>query len=582
MRLVFVLVLTFCVCAIAGAQHTGSDVQHTSPDAQHTGPGMQHTGPAQHTGHSRAMSGMDQPARLVSASGRVHHPVSTSNAAAQRFFDQGLTYVYAFNHDEAVRSFKRAAQLDPHLAMAYWGMALALGPNINLEVDSEHEQAAYDAVQKAVSLLTANVSAGDRDYVQTLAKRYSNNSNADLKKLAVDYKLAMGELSKRYPDDLDAATLYAESAMDLHPWHFWSADGKPNEGTEEIVAVLESVLKRNPNHIGANHYYIHAVEASPNPDRALPSARRLGSLAPGAGHLVHMPAHIFMRTGDYRSTALSNERAAQVDEAYFRREAPAGIYPMGYYTHNLHFLAVANSMEGRLADARGAATRLDSYVGSHLHDPFMETMLPMSEQYMPTPMFILVRFHQWREALSLPQPDKKLPATNGIWHFGRGMAFAAQGNTPKAKQELQSLVDAKKTISDDAMMNLNKARQVLSLAEQFLRARIAEAENKKQSAIEFFQSAVKIEDSLAYDEPPMWYIPSREALGGLLLRNAQWAEAEKVFRADLEKNKLNGRSLFGLMEALKAQKKNAEARRVQIQFLNSWKNADTRLSIESL
>jgi tetratricopeptide (TPR) repeat protein len=536
---------------------------------------------AQHAAHKTGMDTKEKPATPVPGLGSQRHPVSTKNPLAQKFFDQGLTFVWAFNHDEAIRSFKRAAQLDPQLAMAYWGIALALGPNINQDVDADREAAAYEAEQKALSL-AANAPPNERAYINALAKRYSIDPKADLKRLSVDYKNAMGEVVRKYPDDLDAATLYAEAAMDLRPWNFWTADGRPNEGTEEIVAVLESVLRRNPNHPGANHYYIHAVEASQSPERALPSARRLQSLVPGAGHLVHMPAHIFIRTGDYHRAAQSNDSAAGVDEAYFRQHPAQGIYPMGYYTHNLHFLAVANSMEGRLADARRAAQRLVAYVTPHLNDPFMETMLPMSEQYMPTTMLVLSRFHQWRDILALPQPEAKLQATNGLWHFGRGWAFAADGSTEKAEQELQSLREIKNKISAETMINFNKAGPILSLAEKFLSAKIAEAKKQNKTAIQFLEEATKIEDSLAYDEPPAWYLPSREALGGVLLRDGQWVLAEQAFRADLKKNKLNGRSLFGLMEALKAQKKTREARLVGRQYAVAWRNADTKLTIAGL
>src|SRR4051812_18594419 len=257
----------------------------------------------------------EKPATLMTGLGSFHHAVSTTNAEAQKFFDQGFTLLYAFNHEAAVRSFKRAAELDPQMAMAHWGIALALGPNINLDVDPEREKAAYDAVQKALSL-SAAAPANERAYINALSKRYSTDPQADLRKLAVDYKNAMGALVKQYPDDLDAATLYAESAMDLRPWQLWTHDGKPAEGTEEIIAILESVLRRNPNHIGAIHYYIHAVEASPNPERALAYVAKLPAQIPAAGHLVHMPAHIYMRTGDYQAAALSNKKAAQADETY--------------------------------------------------------------------------------------------------------------------------------------------------------------------------------------------------------------------------------------------------------------------------
>src|SRR5438105_11413118 len=278
--------------------------------------------------------------RLMPGLGDVHHPVSTKNREAQQFFDQGLKLVYGFNHDEARRSFQRAAGLDPKLAMAWWGVALTLGPNYNLPVDLEREKAGYDAVQRAISL-QENASEPERAYINALNLRYSNNPKADLHQLDVDYKNAMSKLKEHYPDDLDAATLYAESAMNLRPWQLWLADGKPNEGTEEIVGVLESVLKRDPNHLGANHYYIHAVEASPHPERALPSAARLEKLAPAAGHLVHMPSHIYARVGDHFASAHCNEVAAKADQKFLAGTRQGGVYPLMYYSHNLHFLAYA-------------------------------------------------------------------------------------------------------------------------------------------------------------------------------------------------------------------------------------------------
>src|ERR1700694_4948575 len=342
---------------------------------------------AQQSNHQMNMTPAEKPAALMTGLGSMHHPVSTTSAEAQRFFDQGLALVYAFNHDEAVRSFKRAAELDPQMVMADWGMALALGPNINLDVDPQREKAAYEAVQRALSL-SANAPENERAYIEALAKRYSIDPKADLKKLAVDYKNAMGELIKRYPDDLDAATLYAESAMDLRPWQLWSADGKPAEGTEEIVAVLESVLRRNPNHPGAIHYYIHAVEASPHPERALAYAPKLPQLMPMAGHLMHMPAHIYARTGDYENAALSNVHAAAADEAYIKAGGLQGIYPLMYYSHNLHFLAIAYSMEGRFTDAMRATKQLEANVSPHLKD------MPMLEGFMTVTPLLLVGFNR--------------------------------------------------------------------------------------------------------------------------------------------------------------------------------------------
>lgn len=371
-------------------------------------------------GQPQGSSSETKPVFLVTGLGDHHHPVSTQNEEAQLFFDQGLKWIFAFNHDEAVRSFKRAAELDPQLAMAYWGIAYALGPNINLDVDLEREKAAYEATQKALTL-ASKAPEHERAYIEALAKRYSIDPNADLKKLAVDFKNAMGELARRYPDDLDAATLYAESAMDLRPWQLWNKDGTPAEGTEEIVAVLESVLRRNPNHIGANHYYIHAVEASPHPEWALPSAERLETLAPAAGHLVHMPAHIYMRIGDYEAAARRNEIAVMADRAYFQAGNMQGIYGLGYYSHNLHFLAIAHAMQGRFSDAKKAADQLVEHVGPYVKD------ISLLEGFMPTPMLILVRFHQWEDILKLPQPDPNMALTTALWHFARGMAYAATG-----------------------------------------------------------------------------------------------------------------------------------------------------------
>lgn len=527
----------------------------------------------QQPGHQMNMKA-EGSADLMPGMGSMHHRVSTRNQLAQKFFDQGISFVFAFNHEEAIRSFKRAAELDPKLAMAHWGIGLALGPNINLDVDPAREKAAYDAVQKALALST-NATANERAYIAALAKRYSIDPKADLKKLAVDYKNAMGQLVKRYPNDLDAATLYAEAAMDLRPWQLWTAEGKPAEGTEEIVSVLESVLRRNPNHVGAIHYYIHAVEASPHPERALVYAQRLGRLMPAAGHIVHMPAHIFQRVGDYESSARTNEDAAAADRAYLLARGQSGFYPAMYYSHNLHFLAIAYSMQGRFSDAIRAARALEENVGPHLKE------MPMLEGFMTVSPLVLVKFHRWDDIDKLPQPVASSPV-NTIYHYARGLAFAARGRTNEAQDELTALKTAESQIPVDAMFGLNSARTVVSIAVKVLEARLAMAKSDNDAAIKLFEEAIRIEDTLAYDEPPAWFSPVRESLGGLLLRTAQYAEAEKVFRADLERNKRNGRSLFGLGEALKAQQKTEAARAVERQYAQAWKNADTKLTVTEL
>src|SRR5882724_4129463 len=346
------------------------------------------------------------PVRLMAGLGDHRHPIATAEPEAQRFLDQGLNLVFAFNHEEAVRSFARAAELDPKAAMPRWGIALALGPNINLDVDPARERAAYDAVQKALAL-ARGAPAHERAYVEALARRYANDNSADLKALAADYKNAMGEVVRRYPDDLDAATLYAESAMDLHPWQLWQADGTPTEGTEEITAVLESVLKRDPLHPGANHYYVHAVEASPHPERALPSAARLETLVPGAGHLVHMPAHIYMRTGDYLRAAQANERAVEADRAYVA-EGGHEMYALMYYAHDFHFMAAAYAMAGRGAAAQRAAGAVVATTRANAGDPTQldPAGVAMVDLFLMTPTFVGLRVHDWAGVLAAARPRR--------------------------------------------------------------------------------------------------------------------------------------------------------------------------------
>ena len=536
--------------------------------------------PSQHQHGSAAES---KPATLIDGLGDVHHPVSTRNPEAQRFFNQGLALVYGFNHEEAVRSFKRASELDPQLAMAHWGVALALGPNINMDVDAEREKAAYEAVQKAQSLASKATEA-ERAYINALAKRYSNDPKADLKKLSLDYRTAMAEVVRRFPDDLDAATLYAESIMVLNPWQYWARDGKPHEGTTEIVAILESVLRRDPNHTGANHYYIHAVEASAHPEWALPSAQKLKVLAPMAGHLVHMPAHIDIRSGNYEAAARSNAYAAEADREYFKLTGQQGMYTIMYYGHNLHFLAVAHSMQGRFQDAKRAAEQLNGHLSQFLKltGTEFDGVVPMLDTFMPTPTLMLMRFQRWEDMLKVPAPDQRLGAATALWHFGRAMAYASTGKVDNAEQERSLAGKSARTIPADRMYGFNKSSDVLNVADNVTSARIALAKGDKSAAIAILKKGVALEDSLNYDEPEDWYIPVRETLGGALILNGEHTEAEKVFRAELEKHRRNGRALFGLMESLKAQGKTHDAAFVQREFEASWKNADIKLRIEDL
>jgi len=514
-----------------------------------------------------------RPVTLVAGLGDLHHPVSTTNREAQQFFDQGLRFIYAFNHDEAARSFQRAAELDPMLATAYWGIAEAVGPNYNDPASEDRFKQAHEAIQKAVDL-QSNASPSERAYIAALAKRFPADPKADLRKAAEDYRDAMRQVVKDYPDDLDAATLFAESAMNLHPWGLWRPDGTPEDGTEEIVATLESVLKRDPNHMGAIHYYIHTVEASNTPERALAGANRLAALAPAAGHIVHMPAHIYIRTGDYASAVKTNQEAAAADEAYIKRTGIQGIYPMMYYSHNLHFIAVSSAMIGDYAEAKKAAEKLAAHVA-----PGVKEMPPL-EGFMTIPLAVDVRFHKWDDILAMKAPDPELKTTTVFWHFARGMALAGKGRIREAEAEQQIVAAAEKATPPDVIFAMpvnNKTKDVLRIAENVLGAQIALARRDNAAAADMLREAVAVQDTLKYDEPPDWFYPVRESLGGVLLMSGDARGAEQVFREDLAKNPRNPRSLFGLQQALKTQDRSSDAWFVEKQFHDSWKGGEVKV-----
>ena len=518
------------------------------------------------------------PVTLMSGLGNLHHPVSTRNPQAQEFFDQGLRLVYAFNHDEAARSFQHAAELDPTLAMAYWGVAEAVGPNYNDPGNEPRRHQAYEAIQKAKQL-SDNASAVDSAYIDALAQRYSDDPHADLRQLAVNYANAMREVAKKYPDDLDASVLFAESLMNLHPWGLWKGDGTPEENTPEIVSVLESVLRRDPNHLGAVHYYIHAVEASNNPDRGLPEADRLAALAPAAGHIVHMPAHVYIRTGYYENAIKTNEQAAAVDRAYIKASGAQGIYPMMYYSHNLHFIAISAGMTGQYEEAQKAAAMLAENVRPHVKE------VPPLEAFLAIPLAVQVRFHRWADILQAQQPDPSMKTVTSFWHFARGMALANIGKLDQAAAEHKTLAEIEAATPADAIFSMpfnNKSRDILRIADDVLGARIACAKKDNAGEIRLLQDAVATQDALNYGEPPDWFYPVRESLGAALLEGGHAQEAEKVFRADLEKNPRNPRSLFGLQSALQAQGRNYEAEMVQRQFQQAWKNAGMKLTLSDL
>jgi tetratricopeptide (TPR) repeat protein len=516
-------------------------------------------------------------ATLMIGYGDWHHPVSTKNAQAQAFFDQGLRLIYAFNHDEAMRSFQRAAELDPKLAMAYWGIAEAVGPNYNDPASEDRFVQAHAAVEKAQAL-AAEASASDKVYIAALAVRFPADPKSDLRAAAEQYRDAMREVVKLFPDDLDAATLFAEAGMNLHPWGLWRPDGTPEEGTEEIVSTLESVIRRDPDHLGAVHYYIHSVEASSSPERALAGANRLAELAPAAGHIVHMPAHIYIRTGDYEAAVKTNQKAALVDQAYIKSGAAEGLYTMMYYSHNLHFIAMAAAMNGNYLESRRGAQLLAANVGPHVKD------MPPLEGFMTVPLAVEVRFHKWNEILKAPQPDPAMQTATVFWHFARGLALVATGKLEEAEAEHNFVAEAEEKTSPDAIFQMpinNKTKDILKIAENVLGAKISLARNDMDATVNQLRAAVAIQDSLKYAEPQDWFYPVRESLGAVLLKIGDDAGAEEVFRADLDRNPRNPRSLFGLEQALKAQERTYDAGFVRKQFDANWKGS-TRPTVDDL
>jgi tetratricopeptide (TPR) repeat protein len=531
-------------------------------------------------GSAGHLAGADAPAPaaevkgppLIEGLGKHHHAITTSSEQAQRYFDQGLVLVFGFNHAEAIRAFEEAARLDPKCAMCFWGVALALGPNMNLPMSPDDEPRAHGAAQIA-RRLAADASEPERAYIEALVTRYAAGATADRKPRDVAYAAAMRELSRRFSDDLDAATLFAESLLDLRPWSYWTKEGEPTGDTLELVSTLESVLARDPEHPGANHYYIHAVEASKQPERALASADRLPGLTPGAGHLVHMPAHIYMRVGRYDRASEINERAAAVDEEYFAWCHSGGFYPAAYYPHNLHFLAASASMEGRSQTAVAAARRLVKRAPSDLAEKY-----PTLEDYLSAPLLTLARFARWDEILAELRPAEKLRYTTGIWHYARGLALGAKGRRDEAARELAQL-DAIR--SEPGLASLvfagGPSTELLGIASRVLAADLAARAEKLADAIRLLEEAVRGQDALPYAEPPGWYFPVRHALGAALLAAGRAAQAETVYREDLAQNPANGWALAGLSRSLREQKRTAEADAAAQRFEEAWARADVTL-----
>ena len=514
-------------------------------------------------------------AQLFAGLGAFHRDIGSASAEAGKYFDQGMRLMWAFNHDESTRSFAQAAALDPACAICYWGVALTVGPNYNLPMmEDVRARVAWEALGKARAN-AAHALPVEQALIEALGRRYPapkplDPSNSGPVLLA--YAQAMKTVAGKYPGDLDVQALYAEALMNLNPWKLWSADGRPAPRTEEIVATLAAVLARDPQHPGANHYYVHALEASPHPERAVAAAERLRGMMPAAGHLEHMPAHILQRVGRYEEAAEANRRGVAADTAYFGATQAPDYYLM-YKAHNLQFLAYSTAMEGRKAETLQAVMDLRQSVPNELL-----LSMPGLDWYMSEEYAALLRFGLWEEMLALAAPDSRLQALTGGYLYGRGVALAATGRVAQANATLDDLKRLTAQLPADAAAGYNSAQDVLGIAAQIVAARIAVAEHRPEDALTRLRKAVADEDRLAYDEPRDWFFPVRHLLGAELLRSHRAAEAEAVFRDDLRYNPNNGWALYGLTAALRAQGKAAEAAQLEPQFRTAWQNADIELT----
>ncbi len=497
--------------------------------------------------------------------------ITSTSAEAKVFFNQGLFYLYAFNHAEADRSFKEAIRLDPDCAMCHWGVGLGLGPNINMPMAEANNADAYAFTQKALGL-SENVSKIEKALINALVMRYAETPPADRAGLDSIYAEEMRFVAQRYREEIDVATLFVESLMDCMPWNYWEADGQPKSRTREALAVLDYIAEKEPNHPGANHYYIHAAEAV-HPDLATASADKLTNMDLQSGHLVHMPSHIYIRTGRYNDASVANQKAMLVDEDYIERCNIQGIYPAAYYPHNIHFLWFAASMEGRSEVSIAAARKLVTKTPKA-----MIAKVPRLERYFTMPYFSLIRFGKWDQVLNEPKPDEDLIYATTMWHFARGMAYVNKGKMRKAKKELKLVVAGE---TNEALMTVEKPNfpttKLVKMAALVLKGAIAGQKGKHADEVTFLQQAVTIQDGLRYSEPPHFYFPVRQALGAALLAANSVGAAEKVFKEDLAKFPKNGWSLFGLQQSLEQQNKMEEAAQIKKEFDVAWTKADVVL-----
>lgn len=563
-----VLLVGMALLACGPSKTTTTAPPDATPDTEH-----EHD---HHHGSSEPAWSLDELATgavKIADLGAIHRSVTTDSAEAQAFFDQGLALTFGFNHDEAARSFAKAGSLDPDCAMCWWGAAYTLGPNYNIPMLPERAAAAWDALERA-RRAAAKATPVEQRLVDALSKRYAGPEYVEppaMQPYNEAFADAMREVAKRFPDDFDVQALFAEAMMNVRPWQLWTPAGDPAPGTEEILATLEAVLTKMPEHVGANHYYIHVIEASKTPGKGEAAADRLGQLVPGAGHLVHMPAHIYQRVGRYADASEANRRAIVADERYLSTVEPPGYYPF-YLGHNYGFLAYSASMQGRAAESLAASREAAGAIPKDV-----VCGMPGMDFFLSEPLLVMVRFGRWDEILAEPQPDPKYPVLTALWHHAHGMAQAATGKVTEAEADLAEIEKIAREIPEDMLAGLNAGRDVLKLAAQVLQARIATAREEPE-AIALWERAVALEDDLAYNEPADWFYPVRHYLGAALLEAGRAEEAEAVYRADLERHPNNGWGSFGLWKSLEAQKKAKAAKVAEKQFRAAWQDADVELS----
>ncbi len=506
--------------------------------------------------------------------------ISTSKQEAQEYFNQGIMLSYGFNHAEAARSFYEASRLDSTCAMAYWGFAYVLGPNYNGGMEKDNFQRAYTAAMKAESL-SNNCTPKEKALIKALTNRYAANPPKDRSSLDIAYASAMKKVYDQYPSDPDIGVLYVEALMDLHPWDLYEKHTKkPKAGTPELVTVLENLIKANPKHAGANHFYIHAMEMSATPEKALESAKLLYTLVPGSGHMVHMPSHIYINTGDYHLGSLSNLRAVEADSIYTTACHAQGMYPLSYYPHNFHFLAATATLEGNSSLAWMAAKELQKHTAKDImHLPEWGTL----QHYYSIPYYVAVKLSMWDTLLSLKPPPKELVYPNAIWHYALGMAYLGKNNVSQARNELNILtrLAADTTLRQLTVWGINTTADLVQIASKVLAACILARQNDHEQSISLLNQAIIIEDNLNYDEPPDWFFSVRHYLGAVLLKAGKYNEAEKVYQKDLQTWKKNGWALIGLYKSLLLQKKDKDAKACKAAFDDAWKYANIKITSSS-